>query len=77
MAAYREGIDGGSLLSLPVRSSSHWQFHFFKEIRAHFFRISGYTEEQLRHPASCTEQLCISGPSIGGQPLLHELDHSL
>ena len=43
--------------SLPPCSYSHWEVHWFTDIKFCFFEILEYTEVQLRHPASGTEQL--------------------
>lgn len=47
----------GKLCSLPAYPHSQWQVHSFTGIKACFFGISTYTEDQLRRPASWTEQL--------------------
>jgi hypothetical protein len=47
--------------------------HSFTGIRAHFFGILVYTEDQLRHPVHGLNNYCntvILGLSVGGQLLL-------
>lgn len=42
------------LAGLP---STHWHTHSFTGLRAYFFGIPAYNEDQLRHPASWSEEL--------------------
>jgi hypothetical protein len=55
------------------------KFISFTDITTCFFRILEYTEDQLRHSATWTEQQLkwTLGTSVDGQSLLDELNHSL
>lgn len=82
-----KGVKAGSFLrfaclpSFPLASSSVLLLrHSFTGIRAYFFEVLAYTEDQLRHPALWTEQLTrllafLWGAAIVGlarpQPISH------
>lgn len=71
MAGYIKDTEGGRSCSLPACSRSHQQEHPFtgSESTSSGFRP---TEDQLRHPATWTEQSLDSQTVHGRQPLLEQ-----
>jgi hypothetical protein len=57
------------LLSLPACSHPPSQVHSFTSIRAYFFKILAYTEDQLNNQPQGLNNYWILGPSIVKQPL--------